>query len=407
MSDVSVMDTDWREFEFNVPSDGDRFGIWFVKAVIERPPTAHLIHDRCWELLVKHFDDSSEIRLDRLFEVCRDVPWPNIEQRVAGREDFDPRKPPIIRGLRKAAQSRPKPNGACVGGNSSSGRPSMTDCFISLPVEIRMEIAAYLSTVDFLKVRCCSRAMAVIFTRQAFWKTRFLLTGDRGFLNYLLEDDRKNHDWRLIYCCTNNLDEYSSPHLWNRRRHWRRNQWLKDRLLMTRGESSSFSKQVNPMPNSGVCWENELVARGKFRCDRHCETGTSEDLCHICFSEHTRFSQTVPLSDALIGIAVSILHEEETTYITGFELIHAGREKPNIIFGHRLPSRQVMMDIQRQPLRGFVVVTGEGGIHAIRPVSDMDSTNWMGRPDGEGCRYVQLVPSQDIKALSGEFDVSV
>lgn len=53
------------------------------------------------------------------------------------------------------------------------------------------------------------------------------------------------------------------------------------------------------------------------------------------------------------------------------------------------------------------MVTGEGGIHAIRPVSDMDLTNWIGRPDGKGCESVQLVPSQDIKVLSGEFDVSV
>ena len=212
MSDVSVMDTDWRKFELNVPSDGGRFGIWFVNSMIERPPTAHSIHDRCWELLIRHFDDSSDICLDRLFEMCRDVPWPNIEKRVAGREDLDPRKPPIIRGLRKAAQRRPKPDGAYIE-DSSSDRSSMTDCFRSLPVEIRMEIATYLSTVDFLKVQCCSRAMAVIFARQAFWKTRFLVTGDRGFLNYLLEDDRKSHIWRLVYCCTSYLDENLSPRL--------------------------------------------------------------------------------------------------------------------------------------------------------------------------------------------------
>lgn len=98
------MDTDWRETEFNVPSDGDRFGIWFVKAVIERPPTAHLTHDRCWGLFTKHFDDSSEICLDRLFEVCRDVPWPSIEEQVVGRISIpvshqlfeDPRKLPRI-----------------------------------------------------------------------------------------------------------------------------------------------------------------------------------------------------------------------------------------------------------------------------------------------------------------------
>lgn len=129
-------------------------------------------------------------------------------------------------------------------------------------------------------------------------------------------------------------------------------------------------------------------------------------LCPSCSSEHIRFTQTVPLSSSLIGIAVSILSEEEKTYITGFELVHADRESPNIIFGHRLPIRQVIMDVQRQPLRGFVVVTGEGGIHAIRPVFKTDS-HWMGRPDEDACKSVRLVSSEDIKALLRDFDVRV
>lgn len=76
--------------------------------------------------------------------------------------------------------------------------------FERIPLEIRLEIATYLSTVDFLNLRFCLRAMADIFEDQAFWKTRFFIHGDRGYLAFLTEDIQRARDWRLTYRCTHN-----------------------------------------------------------------------------------------------------------------------------------------------------------------------------------------------------------
>lgn len=60
-----------------------------------------------------------------------------------------------------------------------------TDCFVFIPMEIRMQIAMYLATADFLALRHASRSMAKVFDIQSFWKSRFLVVQDRGFLAYL------------------------------------------------------------------------------------------------------------------------------------------------------------------------------------------------------------------------------
>ena len=85
--------------------------------------------------------------------------------------------------------------------NSSNSRSSVVlhpDCFGNLPIEIRLQIATYLPTVDFLSLRQSSRAMVVAFEFQSFWKSRFSVNGDRGFLNSLVTNSRKHEsrDWR-------------------------------------------------------------------------------------------------------------------------------------------------------------------------------------------------------------------
>lgn len=100
-------------------------------------------------------------------------------------------------------------------------------------MEIRVEIAAYLSTVDVFNLPYTSRAMALLFQLQSFWKTRFRVNGDHGFLACLAEapQSRKRKNWRSIYHCTARVDQ---PHLqlWTLRRIWRTNQWLADRCSM-------------------------------------------------------------------------------------------------------------------------------------------------------------------------------
>lgn len=81
---------------------------------------------------------------------------------------FHPSKRPIIKGLRDAAKQFPKmPNTA----NSSDSKSSVVlhpDCFGNLPIEIRLQIATYLPTVNFLRLRQSCRAMVVVFEFQSF-----------------------------------------------------------------------------------------------------------------------------------------------------------------------------------------------------------------------------------------------
>jgi hypothetical protein len=128
---------------------------------------------------------------------------------------FHPSKRPVIKGLRDAAKQFPKvPNTANRSGSKSSV-VLYPDCFDNLPVEIRLQIATYLPTVDFLSLRQSSRAMVVVFEFQSFWKSRFSVNGDRGFLNCLVTDPKKyeSRDWRLIYRCTEKIDCFRE-HLW-------------------------------------------------------------------------------------------------------------------------------------------------------------------------------------------------
>jgi hypothetical protein len=90
LSDVSVTELDWFEDGWEVegiaPDDG-RLGIWYTMVNI-KPTCAFVIHESCWSLLQTHFA-VEEINLDRLFEVCRNIP-------PSGREEFYSKKGEIL-----------------------------------------------------------------------------------------------------------------------------------------------------------------------------------------------------------------------------------------------------------------------------------------------------------------------
>lgn len=88
MSDVSIAEFDWREKEYATPRkrDAKTFGLWYVMAK-SKPAKAFLIHDCCWFLLTKHFGHD-EIDLDRLFEVCKNIPASS--KAIYHRELFNP-----------------------------------------------------------------------------------------------------------------------------------------------------------------------------------------------------------------------------------------------------------------------------------------------------------------------------
>jgi hypothetical protein len=98
-----------------------------------------------------------------------------------------------------------------------------------------MQIAIYLATADYLT--------------QSFWKSRFHVVHDRGFLAYLTNNpqDDETTDWRFIYRCTANIDlklkkrkypKHSYTHesiwnIWTLRSLWENARWLGQRYSMT------------------------------------------------------------------------------------------------------------------------------------------------------------------------------
>lgn len=273
-----------------------------------------------------------------------------------------------------------------------------------------MEIATYLSTVDFLNLRLCSRAMADIFEDQTFWKTRFFIHGDRGYLAFLTEGIQRARDWRLLYRCTHDLSKLH-PELRTRRQHWRHNRWLRDVCIMTREQNLLLHARVDN--TKSLQWQK---ASGKLSCHRRTRgllNAVNRKLCSTCFTKHEPLTQSVPFSRAVVGLAISVLSDSrsdpdpENTFVAGLELIYPS-DMPNTVLGYRLPGNQIMIDLQARPLRGFEVMIGEGGVRAILPLFNTMS-DWIGKPiDGSDdfCGPVRISTDNEILALSADFDVS-
>lgn len=331
--------------------------------------------------------------------------------------------------------------------SSSSGSTFMGDCFGWLAIEIRLQIACSLATVDFLALRQSSRAMVCIFWMDAFWKTRFQLHGEREYLSCLTEQSqsRENTDRRLTRCSKNrtnsskNEDESQSQNridwrllyrstvrgypvktqqeaVLESRRHWQHNQWLQERCSMTKAASDDPVFQNHLLGK--LSWKTVSTA---IRCDRDWKQGKNEQACKNCWMPHVLLVQTLQLPSSVISLAVSILREGDQTYITGFELISRGFETPNVIFGYRVPGSQVTIDLQKTYLAGFWLVTADAGMNAIRPIlrnhADLSATgrvlrncpetSWIGSPDClRSGKHTKLLLPGNIEALSGKFDVS-
>lgn len=77
LSDVHTTEFNWGVEEgFGDPK---RLGRWYFMQA-KQPPKAFLFHESCWFILNQQFE-GDDIDLDRLFEVCKDIP-------PSGRPDF-------------------------------------------------------------------------------------------------------------------------------------------------------------------------------------------------------------------------------------------------------------------------------------------------------------------------------
>ncbi|CAG8938128.1 unnamed protein product [Penicillium salamii] len=376
--------------------------------MVELPGNALLFHTGCWLLLIKHFGNET-IDFRRLVEVERDGPCPasysaallmDAELRAIS---YDGKEEPIcllkrprIRHIGDA--TRKLRSIQCSRTLYRNLTSSNIDCLSTLPMEIRLEIASYLSTPDFFTLRTVSRGMAALFSLQSFWRTRFLINGDRGFLSYLTEKSHghRKTDWRSMYRCTARCDTFDC-FLRALLEIWRRNRWLVDRCSMV--------QRLDDESESDLQLE---VSAYRFNCD-------------LCRLSHTPVTQFASLKE-IIRLVVFVLHvpplepeNETTTWITGIDLISANAEK-TITIGYRVLRSYVTFNLYQRKLRGFDIFADDGGIRALRPIMNRKSVeDWIGRPaswDSVLCyqskhpHIARIARRREIKAISAKFDVS-
>ncbi|KAJ5929179.1 hypothetical protein N7454_007027 [Penicillium verhagenii] len=193
-----------------------------------------------------------------------------------------------------------------------------------------------------------------------------------------------------------------------RRLHWLHNEWIKDRCMM-------FGGPITTLPGSnprldGLLWDK---AAGQVQCDRLHKCGPYPiapipvGLCKRCRGvHHLSPTQTILIPTETVEIAVSVLAEDEHTFITGFKLVYRDIS-PSVYFGYQIPHKQIKVDLRGQALAGFEVFAGEGGIQAIRPIFDDKHGKChsiIGKPNAT-CQSVLLTPVGVIRAFSAVFDL--
>lgn len=179
---------------------------------------------------------------------------------------------------------------------------------------------------------------------------------------------------------------------------------------MTREQNLQLHTQLGNAES--LRWQK---AAGRLSCRRGTRgllNGANRKLCSTCFTKHETLTQSVPFSRDVVGLAISVLSDPHSdanspfTFVAGLELIYPS-DMSNIVLGYRLPGNQIMIDLSARPLRGFEVMVGEGGVHAILPLFDT-MNNWIGKPvDGyDFCGPVRISTDNEILGLWVEFDVS-
>lgn len=416
---------DWGDYAKNPEGLEKQLGPWYAMAN-SKPSKAHIFHESCWTVFSQFLEH--DVDLDKLFEVCKNVSsimrtikceqlrmpgitWYQVFDRGVVSEDevtlserhTFPLKIPEIQGL---LQSRSRPNFPRML-NKSKRKPHFafdTDCFRRLPLEIRTEIASQLSTSEFLTLRLSSRSMGEVFDNRSFWKSRFIPPRERGFLTSLLKSNQGSdyRDWRLIYRCTAKI-HLEDGHLFEFHRQWRHNLWLSERYKMTtEGEKIESNNHLL----SEMSWKGDPRKRVPIG-DMVQWKGTRTDLCLLCGRGHISLSEAVPLSDTVVSLEVYIFKQRDKAYIAGLGLMKRIIGSRRLILGYRIPCQYTVINLRGKRLMGLNVADGIYGICAIQPIFENGLGRWAGDRNSCNLMYTKLMTDTGIKAISGQFDVSL
>ncbi|PYH91067.1 hypothetical protein BO71DRAFT_460902, partial [Aspergillus ellipticus CBS 707.79] len=264
------------------------------------------LHEICWQRLMAHFDPEGVSPCD-LYDALMKLPFPTNPSIYFG-QDAPPYETTPLEQLLQSERQQPGCNPELQ--RMIARNCNVTDCFRCLPLEIIEAVGALLPTPDVLNTRLASRAWSVLFHNPTFWRTRFEINGERGFLDYLLMEDRRI-DWRLLYHSTCRLRCGRSFDLTIRL--WETRRWVRDAIL---------SKPESPLMEFG---------------------GRALQHYHNT-SWPGRYSRTVEIPPDLVGIGISACLERgsETADIKGLGSIRANG--PSVLLGPKVPGARLMRE---------------------------------------------------------------
>ncbi|PWY78338.1 hypothetical protein BO70DRAFT_397576 [Aspergillus heteromorphus CBS 117.55] len=145
-----------------------------------------------------HFDHPDSVIWSDLCDALTRLPFPSEGGESFG-FDSGPYEEPSLEQFLQSQREQPRCNPEVE--KTLAGRSNPSDLFRCLPLEIIEATGALLPTHDALKSRLVSRSLGVLFHSLRFWKTRFDINAERGFLNYFLREGQAI-DWRLLYHST-------------------------------------------------------------------------------------------------------------------------------------------------------------------------------------------------------------
>ncbi|KAH8693828.1 hypothetical protein BGW36DRAFT_361664 [Talaromyces proteolyticus] len=346
----------------------------------------YMFHDRCWNRLMEHFcpGEFDPVSLHQALKYFPrpPVPWPfylSEPRQTVGRRKYGVFALPTIEQLMQPTKATPEPADWVAEGLAATYR-NKTDLFSRLPIEICEIIAVHLPTRDFLSLRRVSRAMALIFTSMHFWRSRFFINEERGYLHPLIqkwtsEKGNSTIDWRLLYHCTSTLkcpiDFYFPIRVWESLR------WLRDATLAIHTRTNENKKRKKHY--RGHSMPPQFAGRA---------------LQHY---HNTRFQNmhvdSVDVGPTLRKIAISAVNDGYQGHITGMKFIFDDR--PEVLIGYSAPGAKVVTDngvrgsIFKYPgvqlvvnitrLRGFTIFHNAHSIRGITVIRDS------AHPEGFDC----------------------
>lgn len=289
---------------------------------------------------------------------------------------------------------------------------SSTDRFGSLPLEIIEAIAIELPTRDALNSRYASRAMLPIFASKAFWRTRFEINGERGFLHLVVRNitkgkNGKEIDWRLLYHCTCKLKcglefEFSI-------RVWESLRWLRDAILAKRSKRRVQGKNCLHLQHS-----MPLHFRGRALLYYHnsCYANTHVESVEINRSLRRISISAVQINAAVYIIGIEFVFDNQPSVLIGYKIIGAKIINRDAMdhenkSQYKYPGIQFETDISH--LRGFTMEHACDGVRMIKIMQGRnfeDYVGYRGRYNEHEESHEPDLCLDEVKKVVGIFDVS-